>query len=211
MPRSATGSRRRSRRPAPRSRRWLKRSCAHFRQTHGDTCDRPSAALAPDRGGCARLRRTPAFAGSCAKRVSVARSVHPAPLRVRGRRAFAAKCRRCPASISCRWTRRCKEARGRRGRRAGGAALRPARGEGRTRRRGLRRPTVRCSTPSAPFAPRRRTPSIITDVCLCEYTSHGHCGLVVGDDIVNDATVEQLVARRCRTPRRGPTSSRPPT
>ena len=33
---------------------------------------------------------------------------------------------------------------------------------------------------------------VITDVCLCEYTSHGHCGLVVGDEIANDATVEQL-------------------
>jgi porphobilinogen synthase len=34
---------------------------------------------------------------------------------------------------------------------------------------------------------------VITDVCLCEYTSHGHCGLVVGDDIENDATVQLLV------------------
>jgi porphobilinogen synthase len=34
---------------------------------------------------------------------------------------------------------------------------------------------------------------VITDVCLCEYTSHGHCGIVSGDDIVNDATVDQLV------------------
>jgi porphobilinogen synthase len=34
---------------------------------------------------------------------------------------------------------------------------------------------------------------VITDVCLCEYTSHGHCGLVEDGEIVNDATVEQLV------------------
>jgi porphobilinogen synthase len=34
---------------------------------------------------------------------------------------------------------------------------------------------------------------VITDVCLCEYTSHGHCGLIVDGDIANDATVEQLV------------------
>jgi porphobilinogen synthase len=34
---------------------------------------------------------------------------------------------------------------------------------------------------------------VVTDVCLCEYTSHGHCGLVDGDEIVNDATVEELV------------------
>lgn len=34
---------------------------------------------------------------------------------------------------------------------------------------------------------------VFTDVCLCEYTSHGHCGIVVGDEIVNDATVDELV------------------
>jgi len=34
---------------------------------------------------------------------------------------------------------------------------------------------------------------VITDVCLCEYTDHGHCGIVVDDDIVNDPTVDQLV------------------
>jgi porphobilinogen synthase len=34
---------------------------------------------------------------------------------------------------------------------------------------------------------------VVTDVCLCEYTSHGHCGLLVDGEIANDATVEQLV------------------
>ena len=34
---------------------------------------------------------------------------------------------------------------------------------------------------------------VITDVCLCEYTEHGHCGILEGENIVNDATVEQLV------------------
>ncbi len=34
---------------------------------------------------------------------------------------------------------------------------------------------------------------VITDVCLCEYTSHGHCGILDGEDITNDPTVEQLV------------------
>ncbi|MBI5191771.1 MAG: porphobilinogen synthase [Nitrospirae bacterium] len=33
---------------------------------------------------------------------------------------------------------------------------------------------------------------VITDVCLCEYTDHGHCGIVKGDEIVNDATVDLL-------------------
>ena len=30
---------------------------------------------------------------------------------------------------------------------------------------------------------------VITDVCLCEYTSHGHCGILDGEEIVNDVTV----------------------
>jgi porphobilinogen synthase len=34
---------------------------------------------------------------------------------------------------------------------------------------------------------------VITDVCLCEYTVHGHCGIVVDGEIVNDPSVEQLV------------------
>ena len=33
---------------------------------------------------------------------------------------------------------------------------------------------------------------VMTDVCLCEYTSHGHCGLIEGDTIVNDQTVDLL-------------------
>ena len=33
---------------------------------------------------------------------------------------------------------------------------------------------------------------VMTDVCLCEYTSHGHCGIVEGEDILNDATVAHL-------------------
>ena len=34
---------------------------------------------------------------------------------------------------------------------------------------------------------------VITDVCLCEYTSHGHCGVLNGERILNDETVELLV------------------
>ena len=33
---------------------------------------------------------------------------------------------------------------------------------------------------------------IITDVCMCEYTSHGHCGLLRGEEILNDETVSLL-------------------
>ncbi len=35
---------------------------------------------------------------------------------------------------------------------------------------------------------------IVTDVCNCEYTSHGHCGKVVNGDVDNDATLEWLAA-----------------
>ncbi len=33
---------------------------------------------------------------------------------------------------------------------------------------------------------------VVTDVCLCEYMSHGHCGIVEGDEILNDPTLELL-------------------
>ncbi len=33
---------------------------------------------------------------------------------------------------------------------------------------------------------------VITDVCLCEYTAHGHCGLIIDNEIANDPTVELL-------------------
>jgi porphobilinogen synthase len=33
---------------------------------------------------------------------------------------------------------------------------------------------------------------VITDVCLCEYTSHGHCGLLNGQEVDNDATLQIL-------------------
>ena len=33
---------------------------------------------------------------------------------------------------------------------------------------------------------------VITDVCMCEYTSHGHCGVLNGEEILNDETVSLL-------------------
>ena len=41
---------------------------------------------------------------------------------------------------------------------------------------------------------RERVPGLVllTDVCLCEYTSHGHCGVVDGGEILNDVTLELL-------------------
>jgi porphobilinogen synthase len=48
--------------------------------------------------------------------------------------------------------------------------------------------------PSAVRALKKDVPGllVVTDVCLCEYTSHGHCGILDGEEIVNDATVEEL-------------------
>ena len=47
---------------------------------------------------------------------------------------------------------------------------------------------------------KRRTPdlTVITDVCLCEYTDHGHCGLLRDGDVDNDATIA-LLARQAVT------------
>ena len=48
---------------------------------------------------------------------------------------------------------------------------------------------------SAVRAIKRALPDVlvVTDVCLCEYTDHGHCGILVDGDIANDPTVDQLV------------------
>jgi porphobilinogen synthase len=48
---------------------------------------------------------------------------------------------------------------------------------------------------SAIRAIKREVPDalVVTDVCLCEYTDHGHCGIVIDEEIANDPTVDQLV------------------
>ena len=48
---------------------------------------------------------------------------------------------------------------------------------------------------SAVRAIKRASPDtlVVTDVCLCEYTDHGHCGLIIDNEIANDPTVDQLV------------------
>ena len=45
--------------------------------------------------------------------------------------------------------------------------------------------------------------AVITDVCLCEYTDHGHCGLVKDGVVQNDPTVERLVAEALAHARAG--------
>src|SRR5215510_7349973 len=48
---------------------------------------------------------------------------------------------------------------------------------------------------SAIRAIKRATPDVLvaSDVCLCEYTDHGHCGIIIDEEIANDPSVEQLV------------------
>ena len=49
-------------------------------------------------------------------------------------------------------------------------------------------------------AVRQSSPELIimADTCLCEYTSHGHCGIVRGGDVINDESLE-LLARTARS------------
>jgi porphobilinogen synthase len=44
---------------------------------------------------------------------------------------------------------------------------------------------------------------VITDVCLCEYTSHGHCGVVKDGEVLNDPTLEILAAAALSQARAG--------
>ena len=44
---------------------------------------------------------------------------------------------------------------------------------------------------------------VITDVCLCEYTDHGHCGVVKNGDVDNDATLELLARQSVSLARAG--------
>jgi porphobilinogen synthase len=61
------------------------------------------------------------------------------------------------------------------------------RGEGASRPGGIIQKTLREA--------RSRTEDIllIADICLCEYTDHGHCGIVEEGEVVNDPTLERLV------------------
>ena len=51
----------------------------------------------------------------------------------------------------------------------------------------------------------------MTDVCLCQYTSHGACGVLHDGEVDNDATLPLLARSRSRTRARASTRSRPPT
>ena len=38
---------------------------------------------------------------------------------------------------------------------------------------------------------------VVADTCLCEYTSHGHCGVIEGDQILNDPSLKVLDRNGC--------------
>jgi len=59
--------------------------------------------------------------------------------------------------------------------------------------------------PRAVQAIRRAAPDlvVITDVCLCEYTDHGHCGLLRGEEVDNDPTLAVLAAEAVAHARAG--------
>jgi porphobilinogen synthase len=67
-------------------------------------------------------------------------------------------------------------------------AAKDARGSGADARDGIVQRAVE--------ALKRQVPElvVITDVCLCEYTDHGHCGLVEGAHVVNDASLARLAS-----------------
>ena len=48
---------------------------------------------------------------------------------------------------------------------------------------------------------------LLTDVCLCEYTSHGHCGVIRDGEVANDETLELLARTAVTTSRPAPTPS----
>jgi len=45
--------------------------------------------------------------------------------------------------------------------------------------------------------------TVITDVCMCEYTDHGHCGVIVDNDVDNDKTLQLLAAEALSHARAG--------
>jgi porphobilinogen synthase len=67
-------------------------------------------------------------------------------------------------------------------------AAKDARGSGADDAQGIVQRAVAAAKRAAPEL------VVITDVCLCEYTDHGHCGLLDGDEVANDPTLARLAA-----------------
>lgn len=67
-------------------------------------------------------------------------------------------------------------------------AAKDARGSGADDPQGIVQRAVAAAKRAAPDL------CVITDVCLCEYTDHGHCGLLDGEEVANDPSLERLAA-----------------
>lgn len=65
-------------------------------------------------------------------------------------------------------------------------AAKDARGSGADEANGIVQRASRAIADSVPSL------CVITDVCLCEYTDHGHCGLLDGEEVDNDASLERI-------------------
>ena len=148
--------------------------------------------------GCAERA---ASAATCARRgcrpisSSIRCSSRPAP-------ACGAKCRRCRACFSCRSTRPSAKRRPRAPTAfpACCSSACPRRKTTSARPRTTR--TRRCRAPCARSSAASPDTVVVTDVCLCEYTSHGHCGVLEGHDVVERrdgraARARRGLARRC--------------
>lgn len=67
-------------------------------------------------------------------------------------------------------------------------AEKDARGSGADRADGIIQHATRAIVDAVPSL------CVVTDVCLCEYTSHGHCGLLDGEEVDNDPSLERLAS-----------------
>ena len=67
-------------------------------------------------------------------------------------------------------------------------AAKDARGSGADSPQGIAQRAVEAAKRAAPAL------CVITDVCLCEYTDHGHCGIVENGAVANDPSLERLAA-----------------
>ena len=107
--------------------------------------------------------------------------------------ACGAKCRRCRACFNCRSTKPSAKTEAARADGVPGVLLfgLPAKKDD----VGSGAYDSDAPVQSAVRAIKRSSPDtvVVTDVCLCEYTSHGHCGILEGHDVANDVTVDQLV------------------
>ena len=146
------------------------------------------ASRSPACGACGAPTRC---ARSCARR-ALARRRRDAAVRLpgRGRRAAGRGLDRDRAALGGR-----ARARGERSCSGSGSGrcCSSASRRRRTRRARARgTTTASCSARCGPLSAEAPGLTLLTDVCLCEYTAHGHCGVLRDGEVANDATLELL-------------------